>query len=210
MEKVLAFVASLFQELKLPVRWVAFITLILTLASGAWFAEYATKYVYFTKLERKILLLKELQQVANSGIQSNPELYPVYKDTANELAAVNLQTPLFTGLSIFTLNDTVGVTVGKAIGGASLWIIILLSTLSSNREKGKKSFRENFDSISGMLFISALFGWVGTMIPTFYNPWVNYVGFPLLQVIVLFIFSWKAPVPKTGASPEPPADTLVE
>lgn len=42
-----------------------------------------------------------------------------------------------------------------------------------------------------LLPIAALFAWIGTLIPTLYNPWVNYLLFPWVQFAVLFLLLHK-------------------
>jgi len=39
--------------------------------------------------------------------------------------------------------------------------------------------------------IAWLFAWIGIKIPTLINPWVNYIGFPLIQIGIINMLSRK-------------------
>lgn len=36
-----------------------------------------------------------------------------------------------------------------------------------------------------------ILGWIGSVIPTIANPWVNYIGYPVLQLIALIALTIK-------------------
>jgi len=43
-----------------------------------------------------------------------------------------------------------------------------------------------------------LSGLLGIVIPTVYNPWVNYLGYPIVEVVALLMFARIIPKSKTG------------
>ena len=76
-------------------------------------------------------------------------------------------------------------------GGALAWIITLCVPFM-NTFKDKKTKVLAF-------FLLALFGGilggVAYIIPTIFNPWINYIGYPVLQMIVIIALAIK---PKQG------------
>jgi len=96
MDKIAELIFGLLQPLKLPARLVAIAFTIILIFVSIYGYERITGQFYFSKLERKISLLKELQDLKISGIVQNPELYAIYQDTVKELSSfeVNITTRL--------------------------------------------------------------------------------------------------------------------
>jgi hypothetical protein len=178
------FFVNLFQDLKLPVRWLAFISLLVLMIVGVLGFEQLTGNFYLSKLERKVALLKNLQSIADAGIDNHPELRVAYEKAVAELSAFEVRTPASYIPSLQVGNTT---ALGKAISGAVIWIIVLIFGVSSDIQKNGKMTGTTIGVGIVLLLIAAVFAWVGTLIPTIYNPWVNYIAFPIAQLIVLFL-----------------------
>src|SRR6266545_745740 len=112
MKDVASFFISLFQDLKLPVRWVAFISLLVFISAGVLGYEQLTGHFYLAKLERKVTLLKGLQTIADSGIDNHPELKTTYEKAASELSSFEVRT---TASYIPSLEIGNTIALGKAI-----------------------------------------------------------------------------------------------
>lgn len=46
-----------------------------------------------------------------------------------------------------------------------------------------------------LVLFGGILGGVGYIIPTLFNPWINYIGYPVLQLIALIALAIK---PKQG------------
>jgi hypothetical protein len=188
LKDIASFFVSLFQDLKLPIRWVAFISLLVFLIVGILGFEQLTGQFYLSKLERKVALLKNLQAIADAGIEHHPELKATYEQAAAELSSFEVRTPGSYILS-WQIGDTT--VLGKAISGAFIWIVVLIFGVSSDIQKNGKLTVMTIGVAIAILLIAAIFAWVGTLIPTIYNPWVNYILFPVTQLIVLLLLFRK-------------------
>ncbi len=190
MKEVAELIASLLKELDSRRKWIAialFAILILALMSGF---EYFTGHFYYESLEKKVRLLKELQIISNAGIASNSDLYPIYRSAVEELSRPR---ELRIALPLEYLADPV--TIGKAVSGALVWLVILIFGVASERKKG--TFAGITVAVAVvLLFIATLFGWIGSILPTVLNPWVNFIGFPLAQFLVLALIFRKPSKPK--------------
>lgn len=193
MEDIANLVASLFKDLKLPFRWLAVGSVILFIILGVLGFEYLTGHFYYQSLEKKISLLKELQLIANEGIDKNPELYPIYQSAAEELARCEVRNLAF----LLPLSVSLGapVVLGKAVSGALIWLLILIVGVTSEVKKAGKLTGSTIGLAAVLIIFAVIFAWVGTIIPTVYAPWVNYIGFPLIQLGLLFLFSRKQKKP---------------
>jgi hypothetical protein len=189
MDKLAAFVVELLQGLKSSARWVAILLTIILIVSGFYFYERSTGQLYFSRLERKITLLKELYEIKKSGIQQDPELYAIYQDAVNDLSAFDVVQP--TEFHFQSVDWSKPETIWKAVSSSLLWFLVLIFGISSEIKKARKITAFTFTLAIALLLIALFFAWVGTLIPTILNPWVNYIFIPLLQVAALVYLSTK-------------------
>lgn len=182
MKDLIAIIRSLLDELDVRRRWVAIAGLFILGLALLFSIEYATGWNYYRNLEKKAELLSELHALSMQGIEENGDLYPIYQETVRELSARKVTPPR---LPTFSL--TISITLGKAISGAALWIILaLVAPFGVYGENNK---------IAGSVLlglVAILFGFLGAVIPTIVNPWVNYLGFPLLQLVVIITVSVRS------------------
>jgi len=83
-------------------------------------------------------------------------------------------------------------TIGKAISGASIWLLLFVFGISSEIKKSRK-ITGLIISIAIFLILAAfLFAWIGALIPTIISPWVNYILFPIIQIVVLVFLTRKS------------------
>jgi hypothetical protein len=159
------------------------ISSVVLIISGLFVYEQITNTIYLTKLEKKVALLKELQSIAGAGIQNNSELYPIYLELVGELSTFNPTNPSDKPPSIAAdapRNDPV--RTGKAVSGALLWIILLFFVVGYQLRIDRKFTPVSIALVIFFIVVSGIFAWIGALIPTLYNPWVNYLLFPLFQM----------------------------
>ena len=192
MKDIASFFVNLFQGLKLPVRWIAIITMLIFIFAGVLGYEQLTGHFYLTKLERKITLLKELQSIANADINKHPELESIYEHATSELANFEIR-PASSYIPSIKIGNPI--SLGKAISGALFWIILLVYGIVSEIQKNGKITGMVIGLGIFLLLVALLFAWIGTLIPTIFNPWVNYLLFPLIQLgLLVFLTRKKKPV----------------
>ncbi len=192
MKEIAAVVVSLFEGLRLPFRWAAILSVFLLLIGGIWGYERLTGNFYLSKLERKTALLKELQSIASSGIENQLQLQPIYASTLKELESVDVSEPLLSALP--SLNLRTSTAVWKAVSGAILWILVLIFGISSEVQKTGRITGAVLALGIVLALIALLFAWIGTLLPTLLNPWVNYIGFPAVQTVALVLLTRKKPL----------------
>ena len=189
MKDIAAFIISLFQDLKLPVKWGAIILSGLVLVFGFMGYEKLTGHFYLSKLEKKVELLGDLQLLATAGIEDDKELFPIYKTIVGELSSFDISQQYLTNLPRINFGDPV--TVGKAISGASLWLLLVAVGIPTEVKKDGKLTGLTIGLGIFLLLIGALFAWLGSIIPTLIRPWVNYILFPSVQGGILYLLTRK-------------------
>lgn len=166
--------------------WIFVISLAITTIISV---ENTTGYAYFSRMERKVSILKDLNELAQDGITSNQELSPIYHDTVSELETYQIKPLSFSqflsSLNSLTLN--IPEEFGKFISGGLLGFMVAIAGWV-DRKKGGEEWSSTF---FGGLILGIIFGFIGAAIPIIYNPWINYIGFPLIQTIVILFFSRK-------------------
>lgn len=142
------------------------------------YGERMTNYLYFWRIEKRILLLKELQALDQSGIANNGQLSSIYNDLVAELATYKVYNPSFT--LRFGSNQ-----IWKFVTGTSVGLIMIIIGFAINIHDGNMPPKK---PVIGMAIWAIVFGIIGLVLPTIYSPWVNYLSLPLLQVLILLVF----------------------
>jgi hypothetical protein len=189
MKDIAAFIVSLFQDLKLPVKWLAIVVIILAVLFGILGYEKITGHFYLDKLERKMLLLKDLQAIADSGVENNKELWPIYESIVDDVYSYEITHRFIPHLPKLNFGDPV--TMGKAFSGAVFWLILVAVGIPTEIKKDGKITGMTIGLAIFLLLIASLFAWLGTIIPTLYSPWINYLLFPAVQFLIIFLITRK-------------------
>jgi hypothetical protein len=199
MDKIAEFVVSLFRDLKLPYKWGAIGVILTLIVLGVWGFERVTGQFYLSRLERKTTLLTELKELRDSGITQDPELNKIYQNLVKDLESFSVKQPIASTSGTGEIDFTNPVTLGKAISGGFPWILIFIIGIPIDIKKNKRITGTTIFIGIFILSIALLFAWIGMLIPTIVNPWVNYIGFPILQIFVLVYFSVKSAKPVTNS-----------
>ncbi len=192
-EIIASIMASLFQELKLPLRWLAVVGFLLLIGLGILGYDRLTGQSYYGRLEKKISLIKELQSISNQGIDKNQELYQIYLGTVEELShgdVFNLTLPY---LQIQNFSDPI--VILKAISGALLWLFVLPFGVSAAfKQEGKISGTAVAVAVLAVIVAFAVvFAWLGAVIPDILTPWVNVIFYPIIQFTIAYRLTKKKP-----------------
>ena len=144
--------------------------------------DYWTGWNYYRNLEKKVALLETLHTLSADGITEDPDLYPIYQDIVEDLS----QRPI-PNVTISQPSLIQSISFWKGISGALFWIIFAIAGFFGAFGKESK-----IASVTILGFIAFLFGLLGSVIPTIIDPWINYIGFPLLQITIILMFSLRA------------------
>lgn len=183
---MLASLESLFLEFNFR-RLLFWIFLILAIVTGFIVFENFTGYVYFSKMEKKVSILNTLNELAKDDITSKPELNSIFQDTVSELKSYQVKPLSFSGFfSGFGITiPVIPYEFWKFISGGFLGFMVAIAGLVDKR-KGNQKWGSTF--MGGLVF-GILFGIIGAVIPTIYNVWVNHIGFPIVQIAGILLFS---------------------
>ena len=181
MKEIVAFLIGLFGELKLSARRLSVILILILVILGFFGFENFSKNYYIKKLDAKVTLLERLNALSKDDIQKNPDLYPIYKSLEQELLSFDVRQPSIP--KITQLQNSY--KLEKAISGASLCLLLLFLYFISEVKKVKKISRSLLGVALLLIVFAAFLGWIGSIIPTMNNPWINYIGFPVLQLVIL-------------------------
>lgn len=155
------------------------VSILFVLALVSWLVEAQFDLVLFWNLERKVSLLKELNSLAQNGVTKSSDLNPIYQNLAKELARIGAPPILTSSFSIGFF---------KFVSGAFFWFAFLALALFVGAKPDDKAITLD-DSMTGLVMLGLFFGVVGVILP-FVSPSINYLGFPLAQVLLFFIIFW--------------------
>jgi hypothetical protein len=186
MESVGNFIVGLFKDLRLSLRWIAFIFCIFLFVLAFYGYESVSGHFYLGKLQQKVSLLESLQNIRENGIVNEPDLLPIYNSTLDELNNYKIEELTFPFSSIFIIDNNNA--FGKAISGAFLWILLIGFGFITDLRKNGKLSSGGIGAIFLLMLISLILAWIGSIIPTIINPWINIIGFPIFQLFIILYF----------------------
>ena len=155
-------------------RWLAFAGILFFAIASIMMLEHQTGLGYYYSLGRRVELLGRLNQLSKDGIAANPQLAHSYARSIEDLERRNV-----TPFDLRTFGVVSSPTSWKFLSGAALGILLSLSGLFQ-KSQGAVLF------LAGLAF-ALLFGFVAVAIPTLGSPWVNYLGFPVVQALTLYL-----------------------
>lgn len=149
---------------------------------------------YYSRIEKRIEILKQISELNLDKINSNSILKNEYLNVVNEikhhdeLLINNIRKNcigIVSSWEIIVDNDNF---ILKFITGAFWSFIVTLCVPFMN------TFKKTSDKIIGilvMIIFTIFLGFISSFLPTIINPMVNYIGVPLIQLVVVSIFAVK-------------------
>ncbi len=180
MKDIAGFITGVFSGLDIRRRWVAGGLCVLILLVSLWIYESYTGHFFYQTIEKRVVLLDKLYSLEDGGLDTNSTLYPIFHSTVKQLTKhndFNIQFPSLAKIDPLRLF--------KAISASSIWILILIVGVTSEIRKDKKFTGTTIGVGLVLGFIVYVVGWLGSIIPTLGNPWVNYLAIPIAQVILM-------------------------
>lgn len=156
--------------------WTFFI-LIVTLLIFYIYESYTGNF-YFSRVNKKIDLISKIDNLVEGDSL-------MHKNIVNELNVIvsevsNYKTKKgFDEKVIFSKNLIEGLF--KFLTALIVPLIIIIYSLYEKDETERKNM------MFGGILIGLIGGLVAIFIPTIYQPWVNYIGFPVIEFVILAI-----------------------
>lgn len=144
-------------------------------------------FFFFNRIEKRVEILQSLSEIDMEKVSRLPVLQKEYDSILSEIEKQrewSISGVIASEQSSTASNNS----LFKFLSGGSFAWIIALCVPFMNTFKDKKT------KVFGFLLLILLGGFlggIGYIIPTISNPWVNYIGFPILQLIALIALAVK-------------------
>ena len=176
-EKIFDLIKSNFKNPKFYVLLLVILLIILVL-----FPYIDANFFYYSRINNRIDILTKVSEINIDEIQNNETLVKEYNNILDE---IEKQSEGNLG-SIFRKESNNTVNLIKFLtGGSIMWILALLCLFI----KGFKGFGYRILGLAIFMSLGLLFGIIAKAIPTIADPMVNYIGFPLLILIIIAILA---------------------
>lgn len=177
LEKLFDLVKSNFKNPKLYIFLLIILLTVLVL-----FPYIDANFFYYDRINDRIDILTKVSEINIEEIQGNEILHKEYNCILEE---IEKQSSGSVG-SVFIKesNDTVNL-IKFITGGSLMWLIALLCLFI----KGIKNWGHRIFGVVLFAVIGCILGLAAKAIPTIANPMVNYIGFPVLIIIVVALLA---------------------
>lgn len=148
-----------------------------------------SNFLYFSRMEKRISILERVMELDQEKINSNQAYQNEYQSILKEMEQQSERTinSVMNRVSnyINSLMET-----GKEQGNrwvkfftGAIWFIIVTVCIPF-----MNTFKKRSDKVLAfvlMIIISFLAGWIFSIIPIIVTPMFNYIGIPIMQIILL-------------------------
>ena len=183
MDKAIELVVSWIQKnLKNPKFYAVIVALVIIMVLV--FPYIDANFFFYNRIEKRIIILQSLSEIDIEKISQSPALQEEYNAILSELGR---QREWSVSGAIST-DQHPDITLFKFLSGGALAWIVTLCVPFMNTFKDRKS------KVLALLLVAlfgGILGGIGSIIPTIVNPWVNYIGYPVLQLIALITLTIK-------------------
>lgn len=162
--------------------------LVVLIIIGAYIFPYIdANLLYYNRIEKRVDILRELSEIDIETISKSPILQDEYDAILSEITSQREWSIFGTNTSEQS-EDLRNISIFKFISGGILaWIItICVPFMNTFKDRTSKVIAFFICAILGVIL-----GWFGYIIPTIFNPLINYIGFPILQFVLLYSLSNK-------------------
>lgn len=161
-----------------------------------------SNFFYFTRMEKRIEILEKVMSLDRNMINSNQAYIDEYQSILQEIeqqrdrSLNSLMNKFIYNVNyLFGMGKGEGNRIIKFLTGA-LWCIIVTICVPFMNTFKKRS--EKVLVFIMLVVISAIVGGIFSIIPIIISPIVNYVGIPLLQLVIVIIIAIKSNKKKTS------------
>lgn len=155
-----------------------------------------SNFLYFSRMEKRISILERVMELDQEKINSNPAYQNEYQSILKEMEQQSERTinSVMNRVSNYINNL---METGKEQGNrwikfftGAIWFIIVTVCIPF-----MNTFKKRSDKVLAfvlMLIISFLVGWIFSIIPIIVTPMFNYIGIPIMQIILLIVIVNKS------------------
>ncbi|MGN0357557.1 MAG: hypothetical protein ACI4E0_07070 [Blautia sp.] len=188
MDKVVELIVSWIQKnLKNPKLYAILAVLIIIIALI--FPYIDANFFFYNRIEKRVSILQNLSEIDMEKVSQFPALQEEYDAILSE---IKKQREWSISGVIPSEQTTSKVSFIKFLSGGALAWLIALCVPFMDTFKDSKTKALSFLLVA---LFGGILGGIGYVIPTIFNPWVNYIGYPVLQLISLIAIAIK---PKQG------------
>lgn len=155
-----------------------------------------SNFLYFSRMEKRISILERVMELDQEKINSNPAYQNEYQSILKEMEQQSERTinSVMNRVSNYINNL---METGKEQGNrwvkfftGAIWFIIVTVCIPF-----MNTFKKRSDKVLAfvlMIIISFLAGWIFSIIPIIVTPMFNYIGIPIMQIILLIVIVNKS------------------
>lgn len=178
MDKTIELIVSWIQKnLKNPKLYVTLVIFILVIAII--FPYIDANFFYYSRIEKRVSILQNLSEINIEKVSQYPELRREYDGILSEIQKQR-ELSIF-GITSYEKNENNVLLFKFLSGGAFAWFITLCVPFMNTFENKKMKVL----AFLLLALFGGILGGIGYIIPIIFNPWVNYIGYPILQLIIL-------------------------
>lgn len=177
------FVSWIQRNLKNPKLYAVFAAIIVVIALV--FPYVDANFFFYNRIEKRVDILQTLSELDIEKISQYPALREEYNAIISE---IEKQRELSIFSAISTKQTSSNIPLFKFLSGGALAWAITLCVPFMNTFKDRKTKILAFFLVA---LIGGILGWVAYITPTIFNPWINYIGYPILQLIILIALTMK-------------------
>lgn len=172
-------VTAVKRNAKKPQFYIAIVGIIVAFAFL--FPYIDTNFFYFSRINNRILALKNISEIDINAIKNSDILMNEYKSILSDIS--NYHTWMITSQS-YSINENQygNIAVIKFItGGMLCWLLAICAPFMT-------SFKSKKDKVVAfviMIIIGLLLAQLSCITPVIISPMINYIGIPILQIVVV-------------------------
>ena len=154
-----------------------------------------SNFFYFSRMDKRIEILEKVMALDRNLIETNQVYLNEYQNILYEMEqqderSINsLMNKLIYSIDFLTEIKSAGGNKAVQFVTGALWFIILTICIPFMNAFNKKA--DKILAFLCMAFLSLIVGGISCMIPIVIMPIVNYIGVPLLQLILISMFIIK-------------------
>lgn len=155
-----------------------------------------SNFFYFSRIEKRISILERVMELDKVKINSNQVYKDEYQSILQEIEQQS-ERSVNSVMNKTTMYINSIVTAGKRQGNSwikfftgAIWFLIVTICIPF-----MDTFKKRSDKILAfilLLIMSIIVGCFFSIIPIIFAPMVNYIGFPILQIILVIIIVSKS------------------
>lgn len=155
-----------------------------------------SNFFYFSRMEKRINILDKVMALDQDKINSNQVYIDEYQSILQEIEQQS-ERSINSLLNKFIIQVNYLTSMGKEEGSrvikfftGAFWLLLITVCIPFMNTFKKRS--DKLIAFALLLTISGVVGWLFSMIPIIVSPMANYIGVPLIQIVIVIIFAVKS------------------